>query len=399
MGAGAEYVEVTEGTATILFPAGGEVFYNPVQEFNRDLSIAVLSHFSAVWAAEQQTLLAKRAAARARAEARLASAAVDGDPAAAVESAGPASASDAERVDDPPERYEGMTILEALSATGLRAVRYFNEIQGLRSVIANDMSPEAVAAIRRNVLYNKLDPSAQVTPNEDDATALMYRHRGKTDRFAVVDLDPYGSAGPFLDSAVQAVEEGGLLCVTCTDMAVLAGNHGEACFAKYGSMSIRTAHCKEMAVRIILHSIASAAARFKRYIVPVMSTSIDFYCRVFVRVYTSAAEVKKAASKTALLYNCTGCHAYHLQRLGRVEVQGKSTKYKAAIGPTVGPKCAECGGSFHLGGPLWAEPIHDREFVASVLDGVQAKPGKFGTEQRLIGFLSVIGEELVDQPL
>ena len=30
-------VEVKEGRATILFPSRNKVFYNPVQEFNRDL--------------------------------------------------------------------------------------------------------------------------------------------------------------------------------------------------------------------------------------------------------------------------------------------------------------------------------------------------------------------------
>ena len=43
-------------------------------------------------------------------------------------------------------------------------------------------------------------------------------------QFDVVDLDPYGTAAIFLDSAMQAVAEGGLLCVTCTDMAVLCGS-------------------------------------------------------------------------------------------------------------------------------------------------------------------------------
>lgn len=32
-----ECVEITEGRAKILFPSRNEVFYNPVQEFNRDL--------------------------------------------------------------------------------------------------------------------------------------------------------------------------------------------------------------------------------------------------------------------------------------------------------------------------------------------------------------------------
>ena len=32
-----EFTEITEGKATILFPRNGGVFYNPVQEFNRDV--------------------------------------------------------------------------------------------------------------------------------------------------------------------------------------------------------------------------------------------------------------------------------------------------------------------------------------------------------------------------
>jgi tRNA (guanine26-N2/guanine27-N2)-dimethyltransferase len=51
----------------------------------------------------------------------------------------------------------------------------------------------------------------------------MYNHRSLEDRFDVVDLDPYGSPAVFLDGAVQSVKDGGLLLVTCTDMAVLCG--------------------------------------------------------------------------------------------------------------------------------------------------------------------------------
>jgi tRNA (guanine26-N2/guanine27-N2)-dimethyltransferase len=46
-----------------------------------------------------------------------------------------------------------------------------------------------------------------------------------------------------------------------------------------------------MALRILLASIDQHAARYKRYIVPVLSLSIDFYIRVFVRVYTSGGWV------------------------------------------------------------------------------------------------------------
>ena len=55
-------------------------------------------------------------------------------------------------------------------------------------------------------------------------SALMYQHRAGSQRVEVVDLDPYGTAAPFVDAALGCVTDGGLLCVTCTDLAVLAGS-------------------------------------------------------------------------------------------------------------------------------------------------------------------------------
>ncbi len=75
---------------------------------------------------------------------------------------------------------------------------------------------------------------------------FMYRNRNWNKRFSIVDLDPYGSPAPFLDAAVQCVADGGLLLITCTDMAVLCGNHSETCHAKYGSISLKSKFCHEM---------------------------------------------------------------------------------------------------------------------------------------------------------
>jgi len=43
---------ITEGQASVLVPKGNKVFYNNVQEFNRDLSICVLSNYGAIRKAE-----------------------------------------------------------------------------------------------------------------------------------------------------------------------------------------------------------------------------------------------------------------------------------------------------------------------------------------------------------
>ena len=81
----------------------------------------------------------------------------------------------------------------------------------------------------------------------------MYQHKFPiSKRFTVIDIDPYGSPASFLDGAVQAVDDGGLICITCTDMAGLSGNHGEASFAKYGAMPLKSKCCHEMVASFIL---------------------------------------------------------------------------------------------------------------------------------------------------
>ena len=92
-------------------------------------------------------------------------------------------------------------MLEALSASGLRSIRYAKEIPGLSDIVANDFSKKAVESIERNVSANGV--SDAVRASNADAAALMYSRRKAEERFTIVDLDPYGSAAPFLDAAVQ----------------------------------------------------------------------------------------------------------------------------------------------------------------------------------------------------
>ena len=120
-----------------------------------------------------------------------------------------------------------VTILEGMSATGLRALRYAQEIKDVGCIVANDLDPTAAEAIERNKAYNalcspaKADAISCVIPHNEDVRMVCMKHEKM---FDVVDLDPYGTPSTLLDSAVTAVKEGGLLLVTATDMAVLCGN-------------------------------------------------------------------------------------------------------------------------------------------------------------------------------
>ena len=40
-------------------------------------------------------------------------------------------------------------------------------------------------------------------------SSLMYQHRERRARVDVVDIDPYGTAAPFLDAAIGCVADGG----------------------------------------------------------------------------------------------------------------------------------------------------------------------------------------------
>lgn len=105
-----------------------------------------------------------------------------------------------------------------------------------------------------------------------------------------------------------------------------------------------------MALRLVLHTLSTSAARYKRHIVPLVSLSIDYYLRVFVRVYSSAAEVKMVASKTCLAYVCSGCQSTYTQSLGKVSENSKGNKkFGVNTGPPVDGQCEHCGSKFHVG--------------------------------------------------
>jgi len=147
-------------------------------------------------------------------------------------------------------------VFEGLAASGLRSIRYAKEVPGIGAVVACDLDSHAVECIKKHADQNGV--ADKVYPLHADARIHMYQHPAFYD---VVDLDPYGTPVQLLDSAVQAVSEGGLLCVTATDLAVLCGSTPEVCYTKYQSISLKRGYCHEMAIRILLQSISNTAAR------------------------------------------------------------------------------------------------------------------------------------------
>ena len=59
-------------------------------------------------------------------------------------------------------------------------------------------------------------------------------------------------------------------------------------------------------------------SRYGRYIEPLLGLSIDFYCRVFVRVRSGQKECKMSSSKLGHVYQCTGCESLAIQPLSKL---------------------------------------------------------------------------------
>ncbi|XP_057522092.1 tRNA (guanine(26)-N(2))-dimethyltransferase 1-like [Amaranthus tricolor] len=413
-----DYDIIKEGEAEILMQSKNKVFFNKTQVNNRDLSIAVLRTFINKRKEEHEAFLSRKAKGglgtfEGKSDAFVSkengSAEVDRETSNSVHDG---DAPEAAKLIDvslgnvgEPSNGVGVKaqrelkpprVLEALSASGLRALRYAREVEGIGQVVALDNDKASVEACRRNIKFNGSLACSKVESHLADARVYMLTHPKE---FDMVDLDPYGSPSVFLDSAVQSIVDGGMLMCTATDMAVLCGNNAEACYSKYGSIPLRAKYCHEMALRILLASIESHANRYKRYIVPVLSVQMDFYIRVFVRIYSSANLMKETPLKLSYVYQCVGCDSFHLQPLGRTVSKNNSVKYYPGYGPIVPQECTDCGKRFNMGGPIWSAPLHDQEWVTTLLSDVKPMKERYPAYNRIIALLTTISEELPDVPL
>ncbi len=401
----------------MTFPADQEstVFYNPVQVQNRDLSILMIALY-----AERKAM--RQAVKQKRKELNQQKMPKEDFEKQLQEYE--ASINPCDILAQQDSATDGLTILEALAASGLRSVRYWKEIVGVKHITINDLELAAVERAKENLHHNGLDSvllesnatrDHGICVNHGDATHELYMSRvpqqtinltttqlKQQPMWDVIDLDPYGSAAPFLDGAVQAIESGGMLCVTCTDMAALGGSHPETAYGRYAALPIQSArYLQELALRILLHTIAVSAARYGRTIRPVLSVGMAFYVRVFVEVHNDKRGVNDLSLNIGHVYQSTQCPTFitlpHGQMGGKKGTVYQSTRLDPAT-------CPQTGASFKVGGPMWLGPLHDRDVVQAALTRLENQTGSspkmelIATRKRLLGMLTTVSEEL-DTPL
>jgi len=166
---------VTEGQVTMVYPRDeNSVFYNPVQVQNRDLSVLMIGVHARMRAERRWSRAKRKELRRAMLQAqrdevgedelknegkeqrKARAARFERDLTDAVNEAREGVDFDGMTAESA-GTDDGMTIFEALAASGLRSLRYWKEVPGVRAIVVNDLDPVAVEMCRENVVRNGLE--------------------------------------------------------------------------------------------------------------------------------------------------------------------------------------------------------------------------------------------------
>ena len=267
-----------------------------------------------------------------------------------------------------------ISVCEPLTGCGVRGVRFATEVQGVREVIVNDINLEAARLAEFNVKRNKL--SKRVLVMNEDANLLLSRYAAPRKRFGFIDIDPFGSPVPYLDAALRALRNGGLLALTATDMAPLCGVHPQACVRKYGGKPLRTEYCHELAVRLLIGCLTMTAAKHDIGINVAFSHSTDHYIRVYAVTRYGAKQADNSARMMGYILHCFAC--FHREP-------------SKGLVPFLERECAECGSTLSVAGPLWLGKMLDETFCGLMEKEADGRGLK--QEKRILKLLSVARNE------
>lgn len=307
---------IKEGLTEIQFPeyekvsSDAPVFYNPQMELNRDISILALQTFQK-------------------------------------------------------EENRNIDICDLFGGSGIRGVRYKNEIDGVGFVSINDISELANDFERHNVELNHLK---DIEIFQHDASMFLRMNRGK---FDVIDIDPFGTPSPFLDSAGYCSRRDSLLCVTATDTSALCGTYKEPCIRKYNSKPYKSEYCHETGIRILVGFTALTLSKYAKCVEVLLSHSTEHYMRLYLKVKKGSKRTDETLKNIGHISHCKEC-------LYRETNIGLSTK--------IPEFCPECGEKLIHAGPLWLGDIQSKDFISKMIDESENK--RLNTKDKLLKLLN-----------
>jgi len=301
-------------------PSKAPVFYNPVMELNRDLAVLALQAYQ-------------------------------------------------RKID------RKISVCEPLTGSGLRGIRFALEVEGVGKTVLSDINEQAFRLASYNVQMNGLARHVAVTKKE--ANFVLSSHGSPHMRFDFVDIDPFGSPVPFLDSAVRAMRDGGLLALTATDMASLCGVYPRACMRKYGGKPLRTEYCHELAARLVAGCLTTVAAKHDLGVKVVFAHRGEHYARVYATMKYGAKSADESMGNMGFVLHCFKC--FHRETKKGLYLVEHSRD------------CRECGSRLEVAGPLWLGKLFDSDFCDIMEQESRKRRLKFGV--RIAKMLSLINNE------
>ena len=187
---------------------------------------------------------------------------------------------------------------DSMAGVGVRSIRVLVESKWDEAYV-NDNSERAFANIVVNIEKNGLVDRAY--PSRADANLFHAEHSSTGVRFDMLDIDPFGTPVRFLDTGVRAVKHGGLISITATDTANLFGVQSRAAKILYGVNVFKTGFMREVGVRVLLKTLAEAAARNERGIEPIVSIASRHYVKIIARILKGRKHAFKTISKIKFL--------------------------------------------------------------------------------------------------
>ncbi|MBY9013499.1 MAG: tRNA (guanine(10)-N(2))-dimethyltransferase, partial [Candidatus Lokiarchaeota archaeon] len=186
-----------------------------------------------------------------------------------------------------------------------------------------------------------------ISVNHMEANLLLSQYGVPRKRFDVIDVDPFGSPVPYLDTSLRALRNNGLLALTATDLAPLCGVHSRACQRKYGGKPLRTEYCHELAIRLLTGCVAATAAKYDIGLRVLFSHSNDHYIRVYTQIKYGAKKGDASIGTLGYVLHCFNC--FHREFT------------KNPFSKNI-ENCPECNSEMDWAGPLWLGEIFEEHF-------------------------------------
>lgn len=234
------------------------------------------------------------------------------------------------------------TFLDALAGIGARGVRIANECSRRTEVTLVEFNQTSLRVARKNAKKNGIESRCEFV--HEEANAYLHSRFGRLERFAAVDVDPFGTPAPYVQGALAAADEGAMVSLTATDTATLCGVFPTVARRRYGANVVKGESPHEAAIRLLFGFCARAGGVVDTGVAPVAAHATLHYLRVYFRVLRGAAKSDRCLTEVGYVASCTACHENSV-----------SADFTAV--------CARCGGKARCVGPQWVGGILDEGVV------------------------------------